>query len=219
MADWEEEARRRGGYERRDWSHGAADEEAARRRFRDERDFGSGPGRDDRGGRVDGDREAGALYGGNRYSIAGLGMGMSDYPYREDREPRRHGYGPDDRRGFLDRAGDEVASWFGDDDARRRRDRDEDHRGRGPRNYSRSDERILEDVNDRLTDDRHLDASDIEVSVVAGEVTLNGTVTERLAKRHAEDLAESVSGVKHVQNNLRVAGRGTEGSSGTIGSR
>ena len=78
------------------------------------------------------------------------------------------------------------------------------HRGRGPKGYSRSDERIRDDVNDRLTDDPFLDATHIEVVVESGEVTLSGTVTARNDKRRAEDLAENVSGVKHVQNNLRV---------------
>ena len=41
----------------------------------------------------------------------------------------------------------------------------DEHRGRGPRGYTRSDERIREDVNDRLTDDGWLDASDIDVQV------------------------------------------------------
>jgi Flp pilus assembly secretin CpaC len=68
----------------------------------------------------------------------------------------------------------------------------------------RSDERIVEDVNDRLTEDWMLDASDIEVSASNGEVTLSGTVTERRSKRRAEDLAESVSGVKDVHNTIRV---------------
>jgi BON domain len=78
------------------------------------------------------------------------------------------------------------------------------HRGRGPRGYKRSDARIEEDVNDRLTDDDSVDASDIEVSVSDSEVTLGGTVSDRGMKRRAEDIAESVSGVTHVQNNLRV---------------
>ncbi|MFC3288266.1 BON domain-containing protein, partial [Paracoccus aerius] len=91
------------------------------------------------------------------------------------------------------------------------------HSGRGPRNYSRSDDRIREDVSDRLSDDRHIDASDVEVSVSGGEVTLDGTVDSRAAKRHAEDLAESCSGVKHVQNNLRVKDRQmSSGSSGSM---
>ena len=78
------------------------------------------------------------------------------------------------------------------------------HRGKGPSGYARSDARILEDINDHLTEDSRLDASDIEVKVEAGEVTLNGHVSSRPDKRRAEDLAEQVSGVKHLQNNLRV---------------
>jgi hypothetical protein len=111
-----------------------------------------------------------------------------------------------DERGFFERAGDEIASWFGDDDAARRRREDErgEHRGRGPKGYQRSDERIRDDVNDRLTDDPHIDASEVEVAVSAREVTLSGTVSSRFEKRRAEDIAESVSGVTHVQNNLRV---------------
>jgi hypothetical protein len=39
------------------------------------------------------------------------------------------------------------------------------HRGRGPKGYTRPDERIWEEVCDRLTDDPLLDASDMEVKV------------------------------------------------------
>jgi hypothetical protein len=42
-----------------------------------------------------------------------------------DRSSERHRSGGDDDRGFIDRAGDEVRSWFGDDDAQRRREMDE----------------------------------------------------------------------------------------------
>jgi len=59
-------------------------------------------------------------------------------------------------------------------------------------------------VNDRLSDDPYLDASDIEVSVSSIEVLLTGFVSSRPDKRRAEDLAESVSRVSHVQNNVRV---------------
>jgi len=117
---------------------------------------------------------------------------------------RAHGYDADrdQDRGFWDRAGDEVASWFGDDDAARRRAAD--HRGRGPQDYVRSDERICEDANDKLTDDWQVDASRVAVAVKGGEITLNGTVTDRAAKRRAEDVVDRISGVRHVQNNLRV---------------
>ena len=115
---------------------------------------------------------------------------------------------PRGERGWWDRASDEVSSWFGDEEAGQRRSEDARreavHRGRGPRGYTRSDERIREDVSDRLTDNPVVDASDIDVTVQSGEVTLNGHVDSRYSKRLAEDVAEDVSGVKHVQNNLRV---------------
>jgi len=77
-------------------------------------------------------------------------------------------------------------------------------RGRGPQGYTRSDERIKEDINDRLTDHPYLDASNIEVEVNNGDVTLTGTVDRRHSKRLAEDLAEQISGVKNVENRIRV---------------
>ena len=76
--------------------------------------------------------------------------------------------------------------------------------GKGPKGYQRSDERIREDVCDCLTDDPELDASEIEVKVKAGEVTLSGSVDSRQAKRHAEHLVDCVSGVKDVHNGLSV---------------
>jgi hypothetical protein len=140
--------------------------------------------------------------------------------YEAEYEPDR--YTPNAREGrgeeprsWWDRTQDEVSSWLGDEGARRRREWDErqadvrseeraEHRGRGPKGYKRSDGRITEDVNDRLTDDPYLDASDIQVSVKDNEVTLAGLVATRQDKRRAEDLADGVLGVTHVQNNLRV---------------
>ncbi len=121
----------------------------------------------------------------------------------------RDRYDTGEDRGWWDRASDAVASWFGDEDAerRRRQDQQREHRGRGPKNYRRSDERIKEDVNDRLSDDYYVDASEIEVAVSNTEVTLTGTVNSREDKRRAEDIAESVSGVTNVENRLRVKGR------------
>ncbi|HEX8178809.1 MAG TPA: BON domain-containing protein [Pyrinomonadaceae bacterium] len=129
----------------------------------------------------------------------------------EERRPRReHPAEPGKERNWWDRVSDEVASWFGDEEAERRRLRDEarnriNHRGRGPRGYRRSDERIREDINDRLTDHPYIDASDLDVEVNAGEVTLTGAVESRQAKRLAEDIAETVSGVTNVENRLRVS--------------
>ena len=138
---------------------------------------------------------------------SGESYGGRDYDYDRDRYDRgNEGYGNEDR-GWWDRASDAVASWFGDEDAERRRRMDEQRahrRGRGPKGYRRSDERIKEDVNDRLSDDYYIDASDVEVAVANSEVTLTGTVRSRTDKRRVEDIAESVSGVTNVENRLRV---------------
>lgn len=148
--------------------------------------------------------------GSGRYGGTGYGGGDDRRPgFGNQGQPPREHRG---ERGFWQRASDEVASWFGSDEAEQRRQ--QDHRGRGPKGYRRSDDRIRDDVSDRLADDPYVDASDIEVSVQNGEVTLSGTVDSRQARRRAEDIAESVSGVSYVQNNLRVRQQGGSASSG-----
>ena len=57
---------------------------------------------------------------------------------------------------------------------------------------------------DVLLDAGHVDASQLEVSVQDGEVTLEGNVSDRRMKRDAEDLAETVPGVQQVHNRLRI---------------
>lgn len=78
--------------------------------------------------------------------------------------------------------------------------------GRGPKGYTRSDDRIREDVSDRLQQHGDIDASEVVVMVEAAEVTLEGTVPDRWTKRLAEDVVESTPGVKQVNNRLRIAG-------------
>lgn len=196
--------------------------------WRDERDHGRYAREPWRSG-----REFGSAYGryGAEYGPGYPRGSWRDY-YPQGQSPRsgyERDYGPlyggrgyrdvGDERGWWDRSTDEVAAWFGDEDAQRRRNADSmdrGHRGRGPKGYMRSDERIREDVCDRLSDDSMVDASDVEVSVARSEVTLSGTVGTREERRRAEDCAERVSGVTHVQNNLRVASSGTGiGASGS----
>lgn len=86
--------------------------------------------------------------------------------------------------------------------------------GRGPKGYTRSDERIREDVSDRLEQHGEIDATEIEVRVSNGEVTLEGTVEDRWMKRMAEDVVEDCPGVKQVNNRIRVQGNGTTGQMG-----
>lgn len=76
--------------------------------------------------------------------------------------------------------------------------------GRGPKGYQRSDERLKEEACEQLTADPDVDASEVEVSVQNGEVTLEGTVPTRNMKRAAEDCIEAISGVQQVHNRLRV---------------
>jgi uncharacterized protein (DUF2267 family)/osmotically-inducible protein OsmY len=168
--------RRRGGSRDFDEPYGSGQEGSIRGDYRDRGFGGEGGG-----------------YGAERY-------GREAYGWRSDQG------GPE--RGYFDQASDEVSSWFEDRDAERRRNLDQmragEHRGRGPKGYIRSDERIREDVCQRLTDDPWVDASEIEVAVSNFEVTLSGTVENRETRRRAEDCAENVRGVTHVQNNIRV---------------
>jgi osmotically-inducible protein OsmY len=182
--------------------------------YAENRTFETGAHQDRYGGWSGGQQEAFSSYEENRGDLYGQGYGASRSRDRSSAYGGGRGYGRDDDhdRGFLERAGDEVMSWFGDEDAARRRE--QDHRGRGPSDYKRSDERIREDANDRLTDDPRIDATHIRVKAQDGEITLDGTVDSRDAKRRAEDCVERISGVRHVQNNLRVAERSWSGTSG-----
>ncbi len=77
-------------------------------------------------------------------------------------------------------------------------------RGMGPKNYARSDERIFEEVCELLAD-ADVDASEIDVKVEDGEVTLEGSVHDRWSKREAENVACQARGVKDCHNRLRIA--------------
>ncbi|HEY4218283.1 MAG TPA: BON domain-containing protein [Gemmatimonadaceae bacterium] len=78
------------------------------------------------------------------------------------------------------------------------------HYGRGPRGYRRSDDRIRESICDRLTVSEAVDASDMEVGVHDGIVTLSGSVEDRPQKRMAEWVAEDEPGVNDVENRLEI---------------
>jgi hypothetical protein len=84
-------------------------------------------------------------------------------------------------------------------------------RGRGPRGYARSDERLREDICELLTEDPDLDASDIEVSVNSGTVMLSGTLDQRWQKHHAENLVARCRGVRDVDNRIGVRKRDATG--------
>jgi osmotically-inducible protein OsmY len=197
-----------------DYTERGSREDYGRYRQGNERTQGGESGR--RYGEYSGRRGGYGNYGGPRFEDRWGGQGG------EDVGRYRSGYGPsypssergymrdydEDDRGWWDKTSDEVASWFGDDEAAQRRKMDAwrgGHRGRGPTGYTRSDERIKEDINDRLTDYDYIDATSITADVSSGEVTLSGTVNSRYEKRLAEDIAEDVSGVRNVENRIRVS--------------
>lgn len=79
-------------------------------------------------------------------------------------------------------------------------------RGRGPKGYRRSDERIKEIVCDCLSEDPSIDASDITVDVKDGEVTLTGTVSDRRVKRLVEEVVDdALGGNAAIENRLNPA--------------
>lgn len=178
--------------------------------------------RDHQNNRSSGGSSGGGSYGGSDYgqrdfardssgrqASYGNNQPRNDDPYRGDRYSGREG-GSNQFSSWRSEPSDTRSSQpWGAAQSSMRSDTNSDmqrgtHAGRGPKGYRRDDNRITEDVNERLTHDPHIDASDIEVSVSNGEVTLSGTVTSRDAKRHAEDLVEMVSGVSDVNNQIRV---------------
>ena len=199
----------RAGDEVRSWF---GDEDAQRRRMRDERERGwGGPRRDE-----DVDRDWARQWG----YVEGRGFRGAG-----ERDSRGWGYsgGYGAGAGFVGSrpqwgqgdTGFEASGWTGRERYGRSSGLGRDpmsgpYAGRGPRGYQRSDERIREDVCERMCDCGELDASDIEVRVSNGEVTLLGSVHDRQDKRLAEDLTDQVSGVREVHNQIRVSQPGSD---------
>jgi hypothetical protein len=214
---WEGEGEAYGGPNRR-FQNNLSDEAYGNERYnypqgfrsgeRDQgrRDYSGGMGRESSGGRSSsGERGYGSQGYGERSNYASFGYGeRSDYG---DRGRYERGSSGDYDRGDDRSWWNKFTDWLGmEDDDRRRRAAGQrgEHRGRGPKGYRRSDERIKDDINDRLSDDDFLDASDVDVNVEDNVVILTGHVNDRWDKRRAESIAESVSGVSNVENRLRV---------------
>ncbi|NUO84720.1 MAG: BON domain-containing protein [Cupriavidus sp.] len=139
----------------------------------------------------------------HRYTVESHGRGYRQYAQMrgwetdEDRENER-----DDERGhgmlynLGRRIGEVVGDWFGTPDEHERRS--------GPRGYQRSDERIRDQICERLSYARGVDVSDVSVDVNDGVVSLTGTVRDRGQKYYIEDMADGTYGVKEVNNDIRV---------------
>ena len=77
-------------------------------------------------------------------------------------------------------------------------------RGRGPKGYKRSDDRIREDLCEHLMDISEIDSSEVTITVRDGCVTLDGSVPVRSMRYEIENIAAETLGVTDVENNLSV---------------
>jgi hypothetical protein len=144
----------------------------------------------------------------------GPGMGTRDYAYGQ-----QDAWGRDDRDRWQRERGNAMSEWehgFHHGRAVGEQGYGNEYRGhdgygagerkvvgKGPKNWVRSDERMRDDICERLASQAH-DWSDVEVHVSDGEATLTGTVTSRDMKYEAERVADGVAGIKEVMNQLRV---------------
>lgn len=80
----------------------------------------------------------------------------------------------------------------------------ENHSGKGPRGYARSEARIRDEACEILAHDHELDATDIEVDYKDHCIILRGHVDRRYDKKLAERLVEYIPGVEDVQNLLQI---------------
>lgn len=180
-------------------------------------DFGDFNRRALSAGRLGGgsDERGPARFGSPEYHRSFRGVDFDDHS--SSRQSGRS-YGDDWIRGSARNLGRDYGEWDREDRNRQSESIGEKigrFFGIGPKGWQRSDERIREEVSEALADHPEIDASEIEVQVSGGEVTLTGSAPDRRSKRLAEDVAEGVRGVKDVHNQIRVQSRQYGGGMGT----
>lgn len=242
MNRYDERGSRSWGREReRDRDERYRDEDYRRPEWRG-RDWGrqsGGEGDRERWSQPYGQREPYNNPRGSRYSESQYGVGRSRAafdPYGERSEPG-FGEGPfadtSESPGYFGSGnyGDGGASYTGGYDQRWRSrnpgslgedtftrehaQRQGQRRYRtGPKGYTRSDDRIREDICERLMLADSIDSSEVTVSVKDGKVTLEGTVPTRNMKHQIEDVADYAAGVQDVDNRIRVERAGMSSSTG-----
>src|SRR5207248_11410988 len=132
-----------------------------------------------------------------------VGTWRADRPFTDREQDYRGGRWNRENRDYEPRHGRYYGSW----NPRMRETVDGrygGYSGVGPKNFRRSDERIQEEACEVLTYHSGIDASNVEINVKEGEVTMTGEIPDRYMKRMAEDAVEEIPGVKNVNNQLRV---------------
>ena len=163
-------------------------------------DYGYGYGRAGRRDFYGAGRGTGGVGSRFRESRFGYGGSGSGYSSGDWQEPYGEGQQYGQQYGWQTGEGQQYGR-FGEGT----------HRGKGPKGYQRSDERLKEMICERLRDDPDIDASEVTVTVMSGKITLDGSVDNRRTKNAIEDVADQL-GVQEVQNNLRIQRLGQQGS-------
>jgi hypothetical protein len=88
---------------------------------------------------------------------------------------------------------------------------------RGPKGYQRSDERLKEDISERLMEAYDIDSSEVTVDVKGAKVFLEGVVPSRHMKHAIEDMVDVCPGVQDIDNRIRVSSPNYQGSTATGG--
>lgn len=91
-------------------------------------------------------------------------------------------------------------------------------RGTPPKGYKKSDDRVREDVCERVMDEG-IDCRNVDISVKDGLVTLTGEVCHRADKYRLEHLAADIAGVSDVENQLRLTKKTAGGESSATESK
>jgi hypothetical protein len=160
-------------------------------RYGFERGFGEGPFADT--------TEPPGYFGTGYYGDGGAGPGGG---FDQRTRPRNYGSLGEDTFSSERGWGSPGRGWGGSE--RRARP--------GPKGYTRSDDRLREDICERLMLANSVDSTEVTVTVKDGQVTLEGTVPNRRMKHTIEDLVDAAPGVQDIDNRIRVE-RGEAGSS------
>jgi osmotically-inducible protein OsmY len=104
---------------------------------------------------------------------------------------------------------------LGEDTMNSNREREQPRYRTGPKGYTRSDDRIREDISERLMMADSIDSSEVTITVKDGRVLLEGSVPTRSMKHSIEDLADYTAGVQEVENRIRVERQGQSSGSGS----
>ena len=85
-------------------------------------------------------------------------------------------------------------------------DRPTGHRGKGPRNHARSDAGLQAHVSELLTEHDEIDASNLDVHVADGAITLTGTLDDGHMRGKLDELLGGIAGVRAIHMSIAVRG-------------